>query len=77
MNEARASSEGLLPGWCPIGEQDAPGCHQTTADRRTMRIKWSQEENKVVMQCYYRSEYGEMDTGRKCMPYGMKWKCLI
>ena len=24
-----------------------------------MRRKWSQEENKVVMQCYYRNEYGK------------------
>ena len=31
---------------------------QTTADRRTTRRKWSPEENRVVRQCYYRSEYG-------------------
>ena len=58
VNEAGASSEGLLPGRCPIGEQDGPHHHRTTADRRTMRRKWSQVVNKVVMQCYYRSEYG-------------------
>ena len=52
MNEAGASSEGLSPGRCPIGEQDGPGRHRTTADRRTTRRKWSQEENRVVMQCY-------------------------
>ena len=46
VNEAGVSSEGLLPDRCPIGEQDGPGCHQTTADRG------SQEENRVVMQCY-------------------------
>ena len=56
VNEAGVSSEGLLPGRCPIGEQDGPGRHRTTADRRTMRRKWSKEENQVVMQCYYRSE---------------------
>ena len=58
MNEAGASSEGLLPSRCPIGEQDGPGRHQTTADRRTTRRKWSQEENRVVMHCYYISMYG-------------------
>ena len=51
MNEAGASSEDLLLGRCPIGEQDGSSRHRTTADRRTTRRKWSQEENKVVMQC--------------------------
>ena len=41
-----------------IGEQDGSGCHWTTADKRTKRRKWSQEENSIVMQCYYRSENG-------------------
>ena len=27
VNEAVASSESLLPGRCPIGEQDGSGCH--------------------------------------------------
>ena len=34
VNEAGASSEGLSPGRCPIGE---PGCHRTIGNRRTMR----------------------------------------
>ena len=58
VNEAAASSEGLLPSSCPIGEQDGLVCHLTTADRRTTRRKWSQAENRVVIQCYYRIEYG-------------------
>ena len=37
MNAAGASSEGLWLGMCPIGEQNGPSCHQTTADRKTMR----------------------------------------
>ena len=57
VNEAGASSEGVSPNRCPIGEQNGHGRHHTTADRRTTRRKWSQEENRVVMQCYYRSEY--------------------
>ena len=66
VNEAGASSEGLSPGRCPIGEQDGLGCHRTTADRRKTRRKWSQEENRVIMQCYYRSEY-ETNGYRKRM----------
>ena len=58
VNEAGVSTEGLSPSRCPIGKQDGPSRHRTTADRRTTRRKWSQEENRVVMQCYYRSEYG-------------------
>ena len=58
MNEDGASNEGLPPGRCPSGEEDGPGHHQTIADRRATRRTWSQEENRVVMQCYYRSEYG-------------------
>ena len=58
INETKASSEDLSPGRCPIGEQGGPGRRQTTADRRTTRRKWSPEENRVVRQCYYRSEYG-------------------
>ena len=57
VNEAGASSEGLSPDRCSIGEQDGPGRDRTTADRRTTRRKWSQEENRVVIQCCYRSEY--------------------
>ena len=36
-NEARASSEGLSPGRCLIGEQNVSIRHRTTADRRTTR----------------------------------------
>ena len=57
MDEDGASSEGVLSSSCSIGEQDGPGCHQTTAARGTTRWKWSQEENREVMQCNYRSEY--------------------
>ena len=57
VNEAGASSERLSPGRSRIGEQDGPGRHPTNADRRTTRRKWSQEESRVVTQCYYRSEY--------------------
>ena len=58
VNEVGASSKGLLPGRYPFGEQDGPGRHRAATDRRTTRRKWSQEENRVVTQLYYRSEYG-------------------
>ena len=65
INEVGASSEDLLPGRCPIGEQDGPSCHRTTADRRTTRRKWPQEENRVVVECYCRSEYGRNGYRKK------------
>ena len=65
VNEAGASSEGLSPGRCLIGEQDGPSCHQTIAVRRTMRRKWSQEQNRVVMKCYYRSECGRNEYRKR------------
>ena len=58
VNEIGAPIEGLSPSRCPIGEQDDTCHHQTTADRRKIRRIWSQEENRIVMQCFYRSEYG-------------------
>ena len=58
VNEVGVSSEGLSPSQCFIGEKDRLGHHRTTADRRIIKRKWSQEENRVVMQCYYRIEYG-------------------
>ena len=64
VNQAGASSEGLSPGRCPIVEQDGPGRHRTTTNGRKTRRKWFQEENRVVTQCYYRSEYGRNEYKR-------------
>ena len=51
MNGAGASSDGALPGRCPVGEQRRPGCHPAIA-----RLEWSKEAIiKVVMDCYFRS----------------------
>ena len=67
MNEAGASSKGLSPGKC-----------QTTGDRRAMRRKWSQEENRVVMQYYFRSDHGRNGYRKRIhTPYGIKWECLM
>ena len=52
VNKAETSSGDLSTNRCPIGEQDGFSYHLTTADRRARRRKWSQEEDRVVMQCY-------------------------
>ena len=58
VNETRipCGDESLSPGRCPVEMQHGPGRHHATAVRSTRRRKWSQEENRVVMECYYRSE---------------------
>ena len=57
VNEAGASNEGLSSSRFPFSEQKGPGHHRITANRRASRGKWSQEQNRVVVQCYYISEY--------------------
>ncbi|XP_063594921.1 uncharacterized protein LOC134771895 [Penaeus indicus] len=46
--------EGSSPGRCLMAQQHEPGRHQTTARRTTTR-KWSQEENRIVIKCYFES----------------------
>lgn len=46
--------EGVSPGRCSPAQQRGPGRYQTTANRR-IRKKWSQEENRTVMECFYLS----------------------
>ena len=53
VNEIGTNSEGLSPGRCTMAQQHGPGRHPATA-RRTRR-KWSHEENRVVMECFYNS----------------------
>ena len=53
VNEIGTNSEGLSPGRCTMVQQHGPGRHPATA-RRTRR-KWSHEENRVVMECFYQS----------------------
>ena len=55
VNETGSASEGLSPGRCPMEEQRGPGRHPATAPR-IQRRKWSQEDNRIVMECYYQSE---------------------
>ena len=50
VNGAGTSSEGPSSGRCSSGEQRGPGRYPTTA-----RMRWNKEVNKVVMECFYRS----------------------
>ena len=50
VNGAGTSSEGSSSGRCSPGEQRGPGRYPTTA-----RMRWNKEVNKVVMECFNRS----------------------
>lgn len=50
VNGAGTSREGSSSGRCSSGEQRGPGRYPTTA-----RMRWNKEVNKVVMECFYRS----------------------
>ena len=54
-NETRSMCEGLSPGRCPMEEQRRPGRRPAIAPR-IQRRKWGQNDNIVVMECYYLSE---------------------
>ena len=48
---AYCEGEGVMPGRCSVGEQGGPGRNQATA-----RTTWTKEINKIVMECYFKSE---------------------
>ena len=48
------SSEGLSPGRCPTEEQGGTDRHRTNP-KGGRRRKWSQEANRIAMECYYSS----------------------
>ena len=50
VNGAGTSSEGSSSGRCSPGEQRGLNRYPTTA-----RMRWNKEVNKVVMECFYRS----------------------
>ena len=55
VNGTGSQCEGPSPGRCPMEEQRGPGRHPATA-QRIQRRKWCQYDNRVVMECYYKSE---------------------
>ena len=48
------SGEGVLPGRSPTEQDSRFGCSRTTAKEGRRRC-WSQEVNRIVMECYYSS----------------------
>ena len=48
------NGESPSSGRCPMAQQHGPGRHPTTAGR--MRRKWTQQENRIVMECFYLSD---------------------
>ena len=59
VNETRTFGNGLSPGRCSMETQRGPGRHQTTATSRTGRRKWTQHDDRTVIECYYLSEPGK------------------
>ena len=54
VNETGTECESLSPGRCSMVQQHGPGRDQVTATM-TRRSKWTQEDNRMVMKCYYES----------------------
>ena len=80
VNIAGGSSESLLPGRCLlVRRMDTVVIELLLIG--IQRGNWSQEENRIAMQCYYRSKYGRnkyrLNTinaiNTECMPYEMKF----
>ena len=70
--------EGASPGRCFSAQQREPGRHHAIA-----RMKWSKEINKVIMECFYRSNLFD-ENGKPIRGYRQRmfreWKkeeCLI
>ena len=55
VKKTGTACEGFSPGRCPMETQRGPGRHQTTARGR----KWSQIDNRTVMECFYLSKPGK------------------
>ena len=55
VKEARTNGgEDLSPSRCPTEQQGGPGRNHTTA-KGGRRRNWSQEVNRIVIECYYSS----------------------
>ena len=55
-NRAGPVGEGSSPGRCSLVGQRGPGRHLTT-----VRTKWFKNENKTVMECFFRSKHFDDD----------------
>ena len=59
VNRAGPVEEGSLPGRYSLVGQQGPSCHPTT-----VRTKWSENVNKIVMECFFRSKTLMMTVSR-------------
>ena len=66
VNETGIFCEGSSPGRCLMAQQHEPSRHQTTA-RRTTRRRWSQEENRIVITCYFISVPSRKDYRKRML----------
>ena len=62
VKETGTEDEGFLPGKCSIGKQGGQGYRTATA-----RMKWSKEDNKMAMLCYFQVKEGPNIGYRKKM----------
>ena len=54
VNETGAECESFRPGRCSVVKQHGSGRQQATAVV-TRRRKWTQDDNRMAMKCYYES----------------------
>ena len=55
VNGTQTYGEGSSPGAATGGQQPVPSRQQLTTVQRSVRRKWSQEDNRRLMECYYQS----------------------
>ena len=56
VNETGAFSEGAASGRCPVAQQHRPSHNQATTKQPQKRSVWSKDDNRLLFQCYVRSE---------------------
>ena len=76
VNETGAECESFSPGRCSMVQQHGPGRHQATA-AVTRRKKWTQDDNGMVMKCYYESVPSKNGYRKRLCNYGFKWANVL
>ena len=56
VNDTGTLGEGVASGRCPVAQQRRPGRHPVTAEQRQKRLGWTKEDNRLLFECYIRSE---------------------
>ena len=77
VKEARTNSgEGLSPDRCSTEQQGGSGHHRTTA-KGGRRRKWSQEGNRIAMECYYSSNPNVLEYQERMHMIWEEKECLM